>query len=500
MDCPLCGNPCTCSVPPPLGARANPHAYASAAPLAPHAPSDGPASSLTAGRPASAALESEMLQSGTPARAKANRGGEAWRTEVATRVSNYRARKQQSSELFPGQDFSSATVSPKPVPEAPAAREKDLRADDVRGNVQRETEAKPHADAPPKNDPARKAEAVRQARSARAAARRTRPFDTDYYRRQNAAALSAPAVSMGSSALFAAIAPEATVAEAPEADVMVESGPEESGKDFFDLPGSSAATGELPELRLRPASADDSALEKLRISEVEAETETASVSPSAAALPLQPEPVTPDNLIVFHRPLIEPPLMPRPSEDELAEPVNRRPRILEVPEDMMPTVQGSLFAEIHLDPIEVEAPSPRAEIEVPLPVAEIGDRLLAGLTDAGIVLAAGVLFSAGAWMALPDVPHTKPFFLGLAAATVALWVVYQHLFLMGAGQTPGMKQRGLRLSTFDGRTPEWRQRSSRAHFACISMASAALGFLWAYVDQDMLCWHDHVSRTFPTLE
>ena len=107
-----------------------------------------------------------MLQSGTPARAKANRGGEAWRTEVATRVSNYRARKQQSSELFPGQDFSSATVSPKPVPEAPAAREKDLRADDVHGNVQRETEAKPHADAPPKNDPARKAEAVRQARSA----------------------------------------------------------------------------------------------------------------------------------------------------------------------------------------------------------------------------------------------------------------------------------------------------------------------------------------------
>jgi uncharacterized RDD family membrane protein YckC len=281
---------------------------------------------------------------------------------------------------------------------------------------------------------------------------------------------------------------------------MVESGPEESGRDFFDLPGSSAATGELPELRLRPASADDSALEKLRISEVEAETETASVSPSAAALPLQPEPVTPDNLIVFHRPLIEPPLMPRPSEDELAEPVNRRPRILEVPEDMMPTVQGSLFAEIHLDPIEVEAPSPRAEIEVPLPVAEIGDRLLAGLTDAGIVLAAGVLFSAGAWMALPDVPHTKPFFLGLAGATVALWVVYQHLFLMGAGQTPGMKLRGLRLSTFDGRTPEWRQRSSRAHFACISMASAALGFLWAYVDQDMLCWHDHVSRTFPTLE
>jgi uncharacterized RDD family membrane protein YckC len=477
----------------------------------PPAASDGPASSrATSSRtPATSqdvTLQSGTLQSAAPARAKANRGNEAWRAEVANRVSNYRARQQQSGELFPGQDFSSPPEPTRPVAEAPAAsegavhgnhlRKSDSQINDVRINDLRINDTKPHEDAPPKNDPARKAEAVRQARSARVAARRTRPFDTDYYRRQNAAVLNAPAVSMGSNALFAAIAPEANVAEAPEADVMVESSPEESGRDFFDLPGGSAATGELPELRLRPESKDDSALEKLRITEAEAAPEVLPVAPA----PVQPEAVAPDNLIVFHRPLIEPPLMPRPSEDELAEPVNRRPRILEVPEDMMPTVQGSLFAEIHLDPIEVEAPSPRAEIEVPLPVAEIGDRLLAGLTDVGIVLAGGVLFSAGAWMALPDVPHTKPFFLGLAVVTVALWVVYQHLFLMGAGQTPGMKLRGLRLSTFDGRAPEWSQRSSRAHFACISMASATLGFLWAYVDQDMLCWHDHVSRTFPTVE
>jgi uncharacterized RDD family membrane protein YckC len=357
---------------------------------------------------------------------------------------------------------------------------------------------------PSTNDPARKAEAVRQARAARATARRTRPFDTDYYRRVNAATLNGAALSQGSNALFAAITPEASVVVDPE--ILVENGTQQSGgSDFFDLPGASAAVGELPDLELRPVTMNTSALENLRIADTEAETATqasvnqpASVIVTSSANPSANQ--TPDNLIVFHRPPIEPPLVPRPSLDELAEPVNSRPRILEVPEDIMPSVQGSLFAEIHLDPIEVETPTPRAEIDVPLPVAEIGDRLLAGVADMAIVLSGGVLFSAGAWMALPDVPHNRPFFLGLAVSTVVLWAVYQHLFLMGAGQTPGMRLRGLRLSTFDGRAPSWRERANRAHFTCFSLASAALGFLWAYVDQDMLCWHDHVSRTFPTLE
>ena len=60
------------------------------------------------------------------------------------------------------------------------------------------------------------------------------------------------------------------------------------------------------------------------------------------------------NLIVFPRPLLEPPLLPQPSRDELAEPMNSRPRILEVPEDIMPIVQGSLFPEIRLDGDEEE--------------------------------------------------------------------------------------------------------------------------------------------------
>jgi uncharacterized RDD family membrane protein YckC len=102
--------------------------------------------------------------------------------------------------------------------------------------------------------------------------------------------------------------------------------------------------------------------------------------------------------------------------------------------------------------------------------------------------------------ALPDIPHTKPFWMVLGAVSLLLWAVYQHLFLLCAGRTPGMSMRGIRLRTFDGRAPEWKQRVSRARYIFISFASVALGFLWALVDEDTLCWHDRISQTFPTNE
>ncbi len=193
--------------------------------------------------------------------------------------------------------------------------------------------------------------------------------------------------------------------------------------------------------------------------------------------------------------------MPKPSRDELAEPMNNRPRILEVPEDIMPAVQGSLFPEIRLDGDVQESSSPREpKIEVSLPVAAISERLMASLADLGVVLAAGLLFGGMAWHALPEIPHTKPFWMVLGVVTVLLWAVYQHLFLLYAGRTLGMSLRGIRLSTFDGRVPGWGQRGRRARSMFVSFAPVTLGFLWALVDEDELCWHDRISQTFPTSE
>jgi uncharacterized RDD family membrane protein YckC len=181
--------------------------------------------------------------------------------------------------------------------------------------------------------------------------------------------------------------------------------------------------------------------------------------------------------------------------------MNNRLRILEVPEDIMPAVQGSLFPEIRLDADEQESSSPcEPKIEVALPVATISERLVASLVDLGVVLAASLLFGGMAWRALPEIPHAKPFWMVLGVVTVLFWAVYQHLFLLYAGRTLGMSLRGIRLSTFDGRVPEWGQRSRRARSMFVSFAPVTLGFLWALVDEDELCWHDRISQTFPTSE
>jgi hypothetical protein len=33
----------------------------------------------------------------------------------------------------------------------------------------------------------------------------------------------------------------------------------------------------------------------------------------------------------------------------------------------------------------------------------------------------------------------------------------------------------------------------------LSVVSAGLGLVWALVDEENLTWHDHISKTFPTV-
>lgn len=389
-------------------------------------------------------------------------GQEAWRALVASRVNSYRAQgKRKNGENLPSLDFGSAG----PSASAPI------------GGCVPPGRTIPHS-------------------PVESSSRATRnPFDTNYYRRLNAESLSA-AYSHGSNALMGA--PDV----APEPLPDVDPGPElQSALEILGDLSAPAVDAPVLDLDLRTHCEGDAALDRYLISEPEPAMESQS-EPEAVPEPV-PEPMaapaTQGNLIVFRRPLLEPPLVPQPSRDELAEPMHKRPRILEVPEDIMPVVQGSLFPEIRLDVDESESSAPREpKIEVPLSVAQVSDRFAAGLMDLGVVLTASLLFGAIAWYALPEVPHTKPFFMVLGVVTFLLWAVYQHLFLLYAGRTLGMSLRGLRLSTFDGHAPEWKQRSSRARFMFISMAPVMLGFLWAMVDEDMLCWHDRISRTFPT--
>lgn len=389
---------------------------------------------------------------------------ESWRAEVASRVSSYRRRKQDAATQNSLSLNFGAASTPAPAVQPPVAPAAQSQA------------------APPR------------AASSRAAAQSSRgAFDTNYYRRLNAESLAEPAPRIGVTMEATALAQPVQPSSEPEIATAAEVAPN-ADSTFAD----DDALG--LDLELRPNAPGDANLDRYCISE--------AAEPAPEPVPEPPAPVVDPsvplaqgNLIMFRRPLIEPPLVPQPSRDELAEPVNNRPRILEVPEDIMPPVQGSLFPEIRLDADEPESSAPREpEIEVPLRVASCSLRLSASLVDLGLVLAGGVLFAGMAWFALPGIPHNKLFWMVLGAVTILFWAVYQHLFLLYAGRTVGMSLRGIHLRTFDGHVPQWKQRGRRARFMFISFASVALGFLWALVDEDALCWHDRISQTFPTTE
>jgi uncharacterized RDD family membrane protein YckC len=210
------------------------------------------------------------------------------------------------------------------------------------------------------------------------------------------------------------------------------------------------------------------------------------------------------NLIVFPKPMpvasvsvTEAPLA-LPLADELAEPINETPRILDVPEGTHALPEQPL-AHIQLDEPQVDAAADRAanSVELPLPVAPMGPRIGAGLIDMLIVLTATAIFGMIFMMIAKELPQGRE----LAAATLALpavlWAAYHYLFLVRCGTTPGMQMAQLGLAPFEDDKPITRnRRRARALAMSVSAMSVGLGFLWACIDQDRLAWHDRISHTF----
>jgi uncharacterized RDD family membrane protein YckC len=93
--------------------------------------------------------------------------------------------------------------------------------------------------------------------------------------------------------------------------------------------------------------------------------------------------------------------------------------------------------------------------------------------------------------------QTIPFFIG-AFSTLAMF--YGLVWIWADRQTVGMRCTGLRLIDFDGFPADRRVRILRAAGACLSFCAGGLGLLWALADEEMLAWHDHMSKTFPTFE
>jgi len=143
-------------------------------------------------------------------------------------------------------------------------------------------------------------------------------------------------------------------------------------------------------------------------------------------------------------------------------------------------------AEVQQTPAESLAPE----------LASVSRRLTAVLVDGAIVGAVGL---GSVLVAAPGLLHQKPTRIVEFCAAGALLLVgllYQTLFLMLAGATPGMRATSLSLCTFDEQIPTGSQVRSRLGAMLLSVAPLGLGVAWALFDDDRLCWHDRLSRTY----
>lgn len=184
---------------------------------------------------------------------------------------------------------------------------------------------------------------------------------------------------------------------------------------------------------------------------------------------------------------------PPPPPDQLAEPVMDRPRILDVPdiEAPLPALGG-----ITIEPAQVAEVEKRPGIDVPLQTAPLGSRVLAFLVDGLIVGAAAALFGFIFWK-VADVRPPQMQMVGATAGMMCLfWVAYQYLLIVHAASTPGLRLAGLQLTRFDGSSTTRSLRRLRVLASCLSAFSLGMGYAWLFLDEDSLCWHDRITRTY----
>lgn len=210
-------------------------------------------------------------------------------------------------------------------------------------------------------------------------------------------------------------------------------------------------------------------------------------------------PLEAPKIIEFPRPRhpLQPYFAPKPAEMpadlELAEPVIDSPRILDAPEpppeqlNLLPT-----FADIQLDDTSEYRPG---QVEVPPQAAPLTHRAFALLIDLMVVLLGSAIFAVTVMMFGKGIPQSRLMLLSALLAGGSLWLIYQYLFTVYAPATPGMQLAELELCTFRGEPVSLSLRRWRVLAGMLSAGAVGLGFLWAFVDEDTLSWHDRITQT-----
>ncbi len=93
----------------------------------------------------------------------------------------------------------------------------------------------------------------------------------------------------------------------------------------------------------------------------------------------------------------------------------------------------------------------------------------------------------------------KMLWIGMGAVLALVSMLYGLIWAIAGRETPGMHFADLQLITFDGFPLDARSRALRFASTWLSFCSGGVGLLWAVADEENLTWHDHISKTFPTI-
>jgi uncharacterized RDD family membrane protein YckC len=188
---------------------------------------------------------------------------------------------------------------------------------------------------------------------------------------------------------------------------------------------------------------------------------------------------------------------PRPRADVPAKPGSHKPAAKRA--RAVPDGQGTLD---FLPPAPAKprqlGTSVEAVIYCEAPVSATLHRAVASALDWSMVALGYGLFLLAFYLFGGQFDLTRSNLTMFASVLPIIGFTYGLLFAWTGAETPGMRWAQLRLTTFDGFPPDRRQRLVRFGASCLSRCTL-LGLLWSLADEESLAWHDHISRTFPTL-
>jgi uncharacterized RDD family membrane protein YckC len=149
----------------------------------------------------------------------------------------------------------------------------------------------------------------------------------------------------------------------------------------------------------------------------------------------------------------------------------------------------------------VEAPEAPFQPVFSPQTAPFSLRLMAAVVD-GCIIAAALLAFIAAFAVTVGKPNGSGHItlqiaaIGIFGTLAVLALLYQFLFFTLSEATPGMRYARIALCTFNDDNPTRAAIRRRIFASILAACPLGVGFLWAWLDEDGLGWHDRISRMY----